>query len=468
METNFTDPKTKTCDLHSTQEPSVYMQKLRENSIRAVNHICDSIDEDGYMRAATDYLWYRFMWYRDSCFTASALSYASKVLSDFNDPGSVRASERAREGSSKILGKLWDTIDLRMPAIKNALQLEFGDQELKKLKNHITARFGPDGNPVRAVINDKVIDDTPELENVNSWQKQLDSAPLVLFATAEHVKNLGAESLSPKTLSAISRDMNDVVDYVIKNYKFPCAGPWEQHPEKLHSYTVAAAYAGLKSAIRMYGALGGEERRIEEMRKVIYRNDYDGIIYFLNNMFVKGRIMHKFRREFSDSVEENPKVDAASYIAFALFDDGELFDEGVKSATLQELAGNHLFKSADGKSVYVSKMPKRYDNDTYFGGGPWILLGAVEAYYYIKNGNASEAVAILDEIEKLIPADSFSLPEQEPIDEKFLNPNREGENDAVGKLPAQDLIWSSAEYLRACSALLEAMLTEEQSLILRK
>ncbi len=255
-------------------------------------------------------------------------------------------------------------------------------------------------------------------------------------------------------MATIEKNIDELVDYIIKTYKCVCAGPWEQYPEKLHAYTVAAAYAGLKSAVSIYESLGKSEAKIERVRDAIYRNDYDGIIYFINKLFVKDKILHKFRGEFARDVEEKPKVDAASYIVFALFDDGELFSEEIRSETLQELSNNHVFESIDGKSIYISKMPRRYEGDVYFGGGPWVLLGAAEAYYFAKKGDIDGAVAILDEIEKLIPANGFRLPEQEPIDPKFLSPKREGEHDAIGNVPAQDLMWSAAEYLRACALLL--------------
>ncbi len=241
--------------------------------------------------------------------------------------------------------------------------------------------------------------------------------------------------------------------YIMKVYKCPCSDAWEQGADMLHSYSVASAYCGLKSALDISKALGvGIDD--ESINEAIYSND--GIKDFLNSLFVKEGILRKSRPEFGSDVIENPKVDASAYIIFAIFDDNHyLVDEDIYANTMKKLEENHTFISQDGKKAYNSIMPKRYEGDKYFGGSGWILLAALESYLSLKDGNHAGASTILNKIEELLPSEGFMLPEQESIDPELLNPVHEGINDSVGKTPAKDLLWSAAEYLRAASKEIE-------------
>ncbi len=282
--------------------------------------------------------------------------------------------------------------------------------------------------------------------------------PLVLYATSEFVKAFGTEYLPENLRESIRRNIAILTDYIINVYKCPCADVWEQNPHMLHSYDIGAAYAGLNSVMHLCSELG-IDIDADKISREMYGST--GIISFMNNLFVKDGILRKSREEFGQDVAENPKVDAAAYLLFALFDpEHALVSEKVYLGTMEALKDNPIFRSQDGKRVYESVFPKRYEGDRYFGGSGWILLAAAEAYLNIKNGDRSRAAYILEGIEKLIPESGFSLPEQEPMDEELLNPYREGENDAVGRKPAMDLIWSAAEYIRAATAQMESIMLE--------
>jgi GH15 family glucan-1,4-alpha-glucosidase len=432
----------------------------KRNIAAAVNHICDSIDSDGYVRAATDYTWYKLMWFRDSSLISSALSQAAAVLSNLADKSMLNEALMAKNTALKIISKEWDVIDKSRPKLATAASTPLQDPELKKLKNHLPARITKDGTLADMDIDGRHINDVPEAENQNSWLKQFDSIPLILYATSEFINSFGPQSLSRELIEKINSNLAMLSDYIIHVYKCPCADAWEQSPHMLHSYSVGAVFGGLTSALKISERLG-IELDSEKINKEIYGKN--GIASFINELFVKDGVLRKYRKEFGADVEEYPKVDASAYILFALLDKNhDLINTETYYKTMDALKENHIFKSVDGSRIYESAMPKRYEGDRYFGGAGWILLAALEASISISEGDISHAEYILSEIEKLIPKEGFKLPEQEPLEDIFLNPYRESESDAKGKNPAMDLIWSSAEYLRAATAELDFIRRNKQ------
>jgi GH15 family glucan-1,4-alpha-glucosidase len=442
-------------DLQNKYNPDKIISDKKRNIKAAIDHICDSITADGYVRAATDYTWYKLMWFRDSSLISSALSQAAATFLKLDDKDMLADSFKARDTALKIIYKEWGILDTSKPKLASTVSMKLQDFEFKKLKNHIPARITSDGSLADMVLEDKRINDVAEAENPNSWLKQFDSVPLVLYATSEFIKGFGAEALPNGLREKIEANLAILSDYIINVYKCPCADAWEQNPHMLHSYSVGTAYGGLLSALKISEALG-IKLDSEKINTELYGKN--GIASFINEFFVKDGVLRKYRHEFGADVEEYPKVDASAYILFALIDKNhDLIDIKTYMRTMEALRENHIFKSTDGTKVYESAMPKRYDGDRYFGGAGWILLAALEASISINEGDTNRAKYVLGEIEKLVPKDGFRLPEQEPIDEVFLNPERESENDSNGKKPAMDLIWSSAEYLRAATAELAYM-----------
>ncbi len=438
--------------------PERIFAERKQNVAMAIDHIISNIMPDGYVRAATDYTWYKLMWFRDSSMISSSLSQSAASINRLGDEELMPFAEKARDGALQILSRQWGLIDCNREKLRSTSSMNLEDFEFKKLKNHIPARIDGNGRLANIEIDGRLINDLAEEENPNSWLKQFDSVPLVLYATSEFVKAFGTEYLPENLRESIRRNIAILTDYIINVYKCPCADVWEQNPHMLHSYDIGAAYAGLNSVMHLCSELG-IDIDADKISREMYGST--GIISFMNNLFVKDGILRKSREEFGQDVAENPKVDAAAYLLFALFDpEHALVSEKVYLGTMEALKDNPIFRSQDGKRVYESVFPKRYEGDRYFGGSGWILLAAAEAYLNIKNGDRSRAAYILEGIEKLIPESGFSLPEQEPMDEELLNPYREGENDAVGRKPAMDLIWSAAEYIRAATAQMESIMLE--------
>lgn len=422
--------------------------------VRAVRHISSNISDDGYICAATDYDLYKTMWFRDSAFISSALSYAGKYLSESLSETEREAGRLAKVSSERIIGRLWSTIHNYSGSMRNAISIPYENPDLKMLKNHVPSRFGRDGNLTYVDLgNGKVLDDRAEADNPNSWIKQFDSVPLVIHATYEFVKHFGAEQISEETRSIIKDNLGLATDYMIKVYKTPCADAWEQNPHMLHSYSIAAVFMGLRLSLGIADALGVslDRARIEGE---IERDD--GLKRFINGLFVHDGVLIKRREELSSQDSVVKEVDSDAYMVFAIFDpEMELLDRSVHEKTIEMLAQNEVFTSADGSEVYRDPIPRRYIGDRYFGGGAWPLLGAIKAYLYVREAKLELADNVISYIEGMVSGSQFMIPEQEPLEESILNPVREGVYDTPGKRPACDLLWSAAEYLRACTAYFE-------------
>ena len=94
----------------------------------------------------------------------------------------------------------------------------------------------------------------------------------------------------------------------------------------------------------------------------------------------------------------------------------------------------------------------RYETDSYYGGGEWILLTAWLGWYYAAVGEWDKMKSTLDWVEAQALANGF-LPEQIPA-----SLNRPGYYDVWrerwGEI-AKPLLWSHAKYLILSSVAME-------------
>ena len=89
--------------------------------------------------------------------------------------------------------------------------------------NHILSRFDVDNEGVKRAPND-----VNEAITTRSWTMQYDSAPLILLATEEYLKNHDANKIE-KSIDIIKKDLDFIVQYIYNFHKTPCADAWEQY-----------------------------------------------------------------------------------------------------------------------------------------------------------------------------------------------------------------------------------------------
>jgi GH15 family glucan-1,4-alpha-glucosidase len=208
-----------------------------------------------------------------------------------------------------------------------------------------------------------------------------------------------------------------VADYLSELWSMPCYDCWEENVERVHPYTLAAIYAGLKACSTLDG--------IDRTRTLSAISDLLQSQAVLEGRFVK----------FIGSATVDASLLGLSvpYRVVAPSDPRMIETVVWIEKLLRRGGGVH-----------------RYPTDTYYGGGEWVLLTAWLGWYYTEVGELERAAELLAWIESQADADG-RLPEQTAAtlnDPGTLKPWE----DNWG-LSARPLVWSHAQYLILKAAL---------------
>lgn len=245
-------------------------------------------------------------------------------------------------------------------------------------------------------------------ECADDWQNfQLDGYGTWLWGLAEHINITGDNALITKFSESIRLTIN-----YLKHFWFtPNYDCWEEFNNQIHPSTLACIYGGLKSINQFI-----HDREIPDIcikiRELILRKG----VY-------KGRITKYFG---STSIDANLLW---LIVPFRMF---EPADE-ITKRTIEDIE----------KKLYTEGV-HRYPEDTYYGGGEWILLTAWLGWYYCQVGELGKARKLLSWIEKQAD-EKGNLPEQVP--NNLNNPDYYSIwIKEWGKI-AKPLLWSHAMYL---------------------
>ncbi len=172
-----------------------------------------------------------------------------------------------------------------------------------------------------------------------------------------------------------------VADYLAALWRSPCHDLWEEFGDQVHTYTLAAIYAGLRAAADLLTrpALTDAAASIKA--------------FMLQNCVAPDGSFVK--SVGSDLVDGSLSALATPYRVVEP-------DDPRMGATIRRVEAE-LY--APGRGVH------RYVRDVYYGGGAWLLLAAWLGWYEADRGDRAKAEAILVNIEQLATADG-SLPEQ--------------------------------------------------------
>lgn len=269
------------------------------------------------------------------------------------------------------------------------------------------------------------------------WNFQLDGYGTWLWALNEHWVKSGDEDFIREMTESIDLPVN----YLSALWNIPNYDCWEENPDSLHPYTLAAIYAGLRAAEKMTQELGlgkrawAESNLPESIRRFIVDHGVrDGVL-------VK-KISLPLEKETTPNDRE-PAVDASLVgvaIPYCLLSP----EDPIVQTTIARIETD-LHRPGGG--VY------RYRTDTYFGGGEWILLSAWLGWYYIQTGELEKANTLLKWIENQADEQGY-LPEQ--VTAHLLIPDRYAEWESRWGPVAKPLLWSHAMYLILYQALAEA------------
>jgi len=209
-----------------------------------------------------------------------------------------------------------------------------------------------------------------------------------------------------------AKSIRAIADYLTCFWNTPCYDCWEENGDKIHTSTLACIYGGL-SSISAYLKEPGISAAAVAIKD-----------YILEHCTGNGRLL-----KFSGSDDIDSSLLWAA-LPFYVFD----VNDKIIYKTVLEIEKRLLH----GKGVH------RYFEDTYYGGGEWLLLSCWLGWYYIEAGREREAAGIRRWAESHADKDG-GMPEQ--ILEHVYKPEYIGKWKELWGEPAMPLLWSHAMYL---------------------
>jgi GH15 family glucan-1,4-alpha-glucosidase len=247
---------------------------------------------------------------------------------------------------------------------------------------------------------------------------QLDGPGIWLWSLAHHARSGGQ-------LQAAHRDAARLAArYLAALWPTPSYDAWEEYPDHLHTSTLAATLAGLRAVPAVLAGddgldgLDGLGEGIAEAERAI-----------TGRLFDRGRPFGKW--------DGNPAVDGSFLWMVSPY--------GLVAPHHPAFAAT--LRAIEADLVSVDGGVHRYAEDTYYGGGEWLLLTAALGRVYLQRGGPGDrerAQAALAWIEAQA-GDGGSLPEQ--VGTRALHPERIDEWRRAWGEPACPLLWSHATYL---------------------
>ncbi len=243
----------------------------------------------------------------------------------------------------------------------------------------------------------------------DNWPSfQIDGYGSWLWCVAQYARMTGDASV----VGAFSRSIETVTRYLSLLWRHPNYDCWEENGTDIHPSTLACVYGGL-SAINGFlqdDGLSGTARSIRE--------------FVLSLPGPEGAY---------PKLVGSSKVDASLLWLSVPFGLAEPLDPRMRATV--EVIERKLMQ--DGGV-------KRYEDDTFYGGGQWILLTAWLGWYYARTGRKDRATECLQWVIAQSDANG-DLPEQVlsiTNDPDFIETWRTRWGDV-----AKPLLWSHAMYL---------------------
>jgi GH15 family glucan-1,4-alpha-glucosidase len=246
---------------------------------------------------------------------------------------------------------------------------------------------------------------------------QLDGYGTWLWGLVQHIKRTGKMELLERYRGTVEL----TVQYISAFWPWPNYDCWEEYPDYVHPSTLACLYGGLT-------AVGELEKRPEllataaEIKKFMLEYCvHDG--HFVKSVVHQGGSW----QPALSGVDASLLWLAVPFGAFGV-------EEPAMQATLKLIEAE----------LYSGGGMHRYKEDTYYGGGAWLLLTAWYGLVLAEQGKQEEAQRCLEWIAS--QADELGrMPEQTPValhDEAAYR-------DWVARwgMPAVPLLWSHAMFL---------------------
>ncbi|WP_158088697.1 glycoside hydrolase family 15 protein [Thermoactinospora rubra] len=244
------------------------------------------------------------------------------------------------------------------------------------------------------------------------WDFQLDGYGTWLWALAEHTARHGV------TVPGADKAVRVAARYLTAFWHLPCYDWWEEHLDRRHVATLGAVHAGLRAAVRL-GVLPAADA--EAARRAISA--------IAELIAAEGVAPAGHLRKWLGGDAVDASV-LSCVVPFGLYAP----DHPVGAATVAEIER----RLAVGGGVH------RYLEDTFYGGGRWVLLAGLLGWNHARAGRREEAARYLEWMAAQATP-SGDLPEQ--VSDVLLAPERLQEwVDRWGPV-ATPLLWSHGMYL---------------------
>ncbi|MCR4435172.1 MAG: glycoside hydrolase family 15 protein [Clostridiales bacterium] len=241
-----------------------------------------------------------------------------------------------------------------------------------------------------------------------SWGLQIDETGTLVWGMLEHYKVTGDMDFLKKVWDSVDRAVKFMIGFIDVETGLP--GPsfdlWEERFGE-HAYSSAAVCAGIKAGIEIGRLLGIPEDRmknwelaLDRIRNAIVENFWrEDRKCFLRSIRTK---LNPWGNEYTGNttvIKVNPK----GYTRDVTLEDGtvdisllglavpfEIFD--VEDCRMKSTV------EAIERMLTVQKVGgiKRYENDNYIGGNPWVVATLWLALYYIRKKDYGKAKTYFD------------------------------------------------------------------------
>lgn len=237
---------------------------------------------------------------------------------------------------------------------------------------------------------------------------QLDGYGAWLWGLAEHARLSG----DPGVWSRHHEAVHACCLYLTTFWNHPCFDCWEENGDRVHPSTLACLYGGLRAAAAGIGASAATETA-ERIREAVLRDGVrDGhLVKYLGSREIDASLL-------------------GVAVPFGVLDP----KDPIALRTLAEIRE----RLVDRGGV------RRYEGDTYYGGGRWLLLTAWFGWYLARSGQREHARRCLEWVEAQATPEG-GLPEQVGGEER--DPGKHGEWVQRWGMPSRSLLWSHAMYL---------------------
>ncbi len=333
---------------------------------------------------------YRFSWFRDGAFIAYAFTLDGQNA-PIGHPSGIAAQWDSAMRFHDWCARM---INARAEALERSIE-RAARSEPVVLVDTLNARYTAEGEAGPA--------EWPEF--------QLDGPAIWLWSLAKYVE---VGRLRPLPLNWINA-VDLVARYLAVVWQTPCNDCWEERGEDVHVSTLAAIYAGL----------GAAQVLVPSLDMSVTRQAIKDLI-MAQGLTPNGELAKSLGRDGVD----------ANLLLAALPDYGLLApNDPLMLHTVERIERDLV---ADGHGVH------RHVEDTYYGGGAWVLLGLWLAWYYQQIGWEDRAQALIAWAESHADAVG-SLPEQ--VKDAMFAPDFYDQWVEIRGEIANPLLWTHAAYL---------------------